>query len=225
MGRDGDKPTDPVKLVHTKSTHMKPGPDLVWRPETVERGVFLRALTQEQRRNVADSKLFERIREVGEEGISARDLVKKVKSLPQGKMWFASPSHPRREGEEVSKPKKILLGAVTLWPLAYMLIFMVTVLWMFTMMGTRIPSRPDAGPPAWIPGLFIVHIGTMLLTLGLTIFYGIHAYRSNRVPESRRVIWVVLNILGSFIAQLFYWYLFIWREPEPLATTPPTSVT
>jgi hypothetical protein len=32
---------------------------------------------------------------------------------------------------------------------------------------------------------------------------------------------VVLNIFGGFIAQLIYWYLFIWREPEVLQTTVP----
>lgn len=123
----------------------------------------------------------------------------------------------------MSKPRKIILAIVTAWPLAYMLIFMVTVIGMVTTVGSQVPGTPAPGPPAWILGLFAVHLVTMLLTLALTIFYGVHAYRSSRVPENRRVLWVVLNILGSFIAQLFYWYLFIWREPEPLETTLPTT--
>ncbi|GAO01653.1 hypothetical protein [Anaeromyxobacter sp. PSR-1] len=122
----------------------------------------------------------------------------------------------------MSKPKKLLLGAVTLWPLAYMFTFLVTVLGMIAM-GPGGPRGSGGGFPAWIAALFVVHIATMLLTIGLTIFYGIHAYRSTRVPESRRVLWVLLNILGSFVAQLFYWYLFVWREPEPQAATLPRA--
>jgi hypothetical protein len=122
----------------------------------------------------------------------------------------------------VSKPKKILLGVLTVWPLAYMMTFVVTVLGLvMTASGVRPPSGPGSGPPAWVPLLFVAHIGTMMLMLGLTVFYGIHAYRSVRVPENRRIIWVLLNVLGSFIAQGFYWYLFIWREPEPVVTIPP----
>jgi hypothetical protein len=58
------------------------------------------------------------------------------------------------------------------------------------------------------------------IVLGLTVFYAAHAYRSHNVPENRRVLWVVLNVVGSFVAQIIYWYLFIWREPETLLTRP-----
>lgn len=118
----------------------------------------------------------------------------------------------------MSKPKKLLLGVLTVWPLAYMVLFMSFVL---TMIMTAHPGRGQrSGPPGWMPALFIAHLGTMLLILGLTVFYAAHAYRSRRVPENRRVLWVMLNVIGSFVAQIIYWYVFIWREPETLLTKP-----
>lgn len=122
----------------------------------------------------------------------------------------------------MSKPRKILLAILTAWPPVYLVIFVVTVIGMLMAAASGAPGTPADGPPAWLLGLFVVHAGTMLLMLALTIFYGVHAYRSERVPETRRVLWVVLNILGSFIAQLIYWYLFIWRDPEPRETVLPT---
>lgn len=120
-------------------------------------------------------------------------------------------------------PRKTLLGILTAWPLAYALIFMAAAMVMVALTAGGRPLRaPGAEPPLWLTLLLVLHVGTMLLWLGLTVFYAVHALRSPRMPGSQRVLWVLLVVVGAFFAQLVYWYLFIRSEPgAPMAPPAP----
>jgi hypothetical protein len=85
VGREGEKSDDPVKVVHTKSTHSVRGQDLLWRPEPDGEGVFLRALTEGERARVSDARWLDTIRFAGEEGITKRELERKVPSRGRAK--------------------------------------------------------------------------------------------------------------------------------------------
>jgi hypothetical protein len=52
----------------------------------------------------------------------------------------------------------------------------------------------------------------MLLSFALTGVYVFHVYRSDRVEQDRKVLWVVILFFGNMIAFPIYWYFYLWRE-------------
>lgn len=55
---DSSDPLAPVRLTHAKATLSSPGARLVWRPETCEHGVYLRAVSQEEEATTEARKLL-----------------------------------------------------------------------------------------------------------------------------------------------------------------------
>jgi hypothetical protein len=109
----------------------------------------------------------------------------------------------------MSKFKKKLLGFLTAWPFAYMILFMLFVFLMILM-------EPGAGSGfgPLILLIFPVHILTIFLIIGLQIYYIVDVFNNKRVGQDQRVIWVIALILGGMLAMPIYWYLNIWRELE-----------
>jgi hypothetical protein len=123
----------------------------------------------------------------------------------------------------MSRAGKIALGAATVWPLLYMIIFFVSVFALMFAFSAGEPAPADhVGPPVWFFGLFALHFLTMLWVLGLTAFYIVNVFRNERVEKDKKALWAVVLFLGSIFAMPAYWYLYIWREPDapPLAGTP-----
>jgi len=109
----------------------------------------------------------------------------------------------------MEKPGKVALGAATLWPFLYMVIF-------FGFIFSSILFLPGDGGPGGFPAafavLFALHIFTMLLIMGLSIFYIVDVFRNNRVDKDKKALWAVVIFLGNMIAMPIYWYLYIWKE-------------
>ncbi len=118
----------------------------------------------------------------------------------------------------MTKARKALLGIATAWQLVYAALFTGTLVRVLLSGFAPLPGGAEGLPEGFGP-TFFVHLASLLLMLGLAIYYVAQAARSPRVPARERKVWVVLNVVGGFLAQLVYWYLFIWREPEPLATS------
>jgi hypothetical protein len=78
VAREGERPLDPVKIVHTKSTHAARGADLVWSPEAAHGSVYLRPMTAAERTNAKVADLLDRIRLAGTEGVTLRELRDKL---------------------------------------------------------------------------------------------------------------------------------------------------
>ena len=117
----------------------------------------------------------------------------------------------------MGKLLKIALGLATLWPLAYIGIFLW---WAFSIMfATPIHtgSETDFG------FIFPLHLLTMLCTMVLTVIYMVNVFKNDRVVGDRKVLWAVVIFMGGIIAMPIYWYLYIWREPPTSGATRSTS--
>lgn len=118
----------------------------------------------------------------------------------------------------MSKPAKILLGLATLWPIAYLFVFLAFFISMVIGM-TNAPGDhgPAAFPTAFIV-LFVLHGLTMLWLIGLLVFYIANVFRNDRVQKDMKVLWALVLFMGSMISMPIYWYLYVWREPaaEPV---------
>lgn len=112
----------------------------------------------------------------------------------------------------MSKSAKIVLLILTLLPLiAVPLVFGVFFIALAAGAHTDMPQQ------AFIVWSLCIGL-IILLTLGLTIFYVTHALTTPRLQTrecAERLLWVLVLIIGGFLAQGAYWYLYIWRD-EPI---------
>lgn len=120
------------------------------------------------------------------------------------------------------KSTKILLGAVTIWPIAYIFIFIVGMFGMMVLLpfadGPTSPQEP--GSPLIALGFlsfFAVHMLTILLSMGLMAFYIVRVFKTP-LEEAMKIMWTVLICTVGILAMPVFWYLYIWREP---AVVPP----
>ena len=107
-----------------------------------------------------------------------------------------------------SRATTIVLGILTVWPILYFFLFLGVMFFSFASMTS--PGHP---PRVFELFRYIVplHLLTMLLMFALTAVYVVHAFRSDRIAEDKRVLWVVVLFFGNMIAFPIYWYLYLWR--------------
>jgi hypothetical protein len=118
---------------------------------------------------------------------------------------------------ELSRMQKILLGIASGWPIVYIFVFIAFIFGLVLTSGGGPLGGGDLGPlfgGAFV-ALFLVHMITIFLTLALTVFYIVHAVKNTKLDSNMRIIWIVLFFFGGMIAQPVYWYLQIWKEPQP----------
>ena len=103
---------------------------------------------------------------------------------------------------------KLLLGVLTLWPFAYVVLFFVVVFATeFFMPGTGQP-----GPPPLIALILPLHLLTMLTILALLVFYVVNVFNNERVEKDKKALWAIVLLMGAAIAMPIYWYIYIWKS-------------
>ncbi|MFZ1699860.1 MAG: hypothetical protein WBO10_15540 [Pyrinomonadaceae bacterium] len=117
---------------------------------------------------------------------------------------------------ELSKTQKILLGIASGWPIVYMFLFVAFIFGMVALSS----GNPGGGLETIFAGGFVIlivlHLITIFLTLGLMIFYIIHAVKNTRLDSNMRIIWILVFFFGGMLGLPVYWYLQIWKAPEPV---------
>jgi hypothetical protein len=126
----------------------------------------------------------------------------------------------------MTRGKKIALAVATVWPFVWLVLFICfifgTFIWAATHEGAKGHVKGDFPPWPFI-ALFAGHFFTMLFIVGLTIFYVVYLFRTERVPQDKKALWAVVLLLGNMFAFPVFWYLFIWKEPEtPVGIAPPS---
>ncbi len=112
----------------------------------------------------------------------------------------------------MSKAQKIILAAFTAWPFLYLILFMCTV---FGMIFYGFSNEGNSsGMPPIMAVIFILHFLTMIELIALLVIYILHVFRTERMPQDKKVLWAVILFLGNMIAMPIYWYLYIWKEPK-----------
>jgi hypothetical protein len=120
----------------------------------------------------------------------------------------------------MKKSTKILLAIATIWPFLYMIFFFVFMFSMFSSMSLKSP--PEVGAfNNFFTVIIPLHVLTILLIVGLTIFYIVNVFRNDRVAQDKKALWAVVLFLGNVIAFPVYWYFYIWPEGKALSKTAP----
>lgn len=124
---------------------------------------------------------------------------------------------------ELSRKVKILLGIGTFWPIVYIPLFIAFV-FSFALFATP-PGGGDpelgAGFGAGMVALFLVHMLTVFLSLGLTVFYIFHVVKNEAIKNDMRIAWIVMFFFIGIFSQPVYWYLNIWRDQLLPSREPP----
>jgi hypothetical protein len=120
----------------------------------------------------------------------------------------------------LSKPVKVAVGVLTVWPIVHLCLFMAAFGFM---MFTVIANAPRGAPPpdgfeAWFLLVFVLHFATALLTMGLLVFYIVHLFKTDLVANDRKVLWALVLFMGGPIAMPVYFWLYLWRA-TPGSTT------
>jgi hypothetical protein len=124
----------------------------------------------------------------------------------------------------MKKSRKVWLGIATIWPIVYMFLFIGAIFLLVLFSGLQ-DGGPGAGshPPSLLfpfgfMGLMVVHMVTILGTLALTVFYIIRVFKTERLDQNMKIMWMLLLFFMGMIVQPIFWYLYIWRDKSELST-------
>ena len=115
----------------------------------------------------------------------------------------------------ISKPVKLLVGALSVWPFIYVFLFFGFIATSFFWMGRTDGQAGEGGIPIAFGVLFAAHLGTMVLILGLLIFYVVHLFKTDRVPQEKKALWAAVLILGNMLAMPVFFYIYVWPDEWP----------
>jgi hypothetical protein len=89
-------------------------------------------------------------------------------------------------------------------------------------------ERADVPPfiPAGFFGLFMVHMLSVLVMIGLMPLYIILAVKNDSLDQTMTIVWVVLFCTMGMIVNPVYWYLYVWKKRPNLrvASAPATGI-
>jgi ABC-type uncharacterized transport system permease subunit len=111
-----------------------------------------------------------------------------------------------------SKPACYFLAVLTIWPIVYFALFMSFIVFSFASIGSSAAKNPTLDLFKFVVPL---HILTILLMFALTAVYVVHAFRNDELASDRRILWVIVLLLGGMIASPVYWWFYL-RPSRPI---------
>jgi hypothetical protein len=128
----------------------------------------------------------------------------------------------------MSKLSKVALGLATVSPFlligAFAGILVTTIMLFPEASAGGLEELPEVFFEAFARHFVLVFAGiatlflAIVLALVIPLLFVLHALRSGRIEEEQRTTWIVVLLLGGILVAPFYWYLFVWREPESPVT-------
>jgi hypothetical protein len=118
---------------------------------------------------------------------------------------------------EMNRNQSILLGVFTFLPfiLFPIILFQVFGFVMNMVAANEYGGEPEASEVIMGISSFIVPIIIAgLLSLGLTIFYIIHAAMNKKLESIEQVMWILLFIFFGIIVFPIYWFIRIWNTSK-----------
>jgi hypothetical protein len=111
----------------------------------------------------------------------------------------------------MKRTQKIGLAICTVWPVIYVLA-LLTVARVVDLKSVVGPSPPPEGLPVWFLLLLALHLITILAGGAVTIFYLWRVFKGGRIPRHMRLPWVLFLVLGSIVAVIPFFWLYVWPD-------------
>lgn len=114
---------------------------------------------------------------------------------------------------KLTKSQKIVVGIFTLLPFVLVPYFLIQIFIFVMDMVAHEHQEPDVAVVlAGIFSFLVPIIITGFISLGLLIFYIIHAVSNKSISGTEQLIWILVFIFVSTIGFPVYWVLRIWNE-------------
>jgi hypothetical protein len=121
----------------------------------------------------------------------------------------------------MKKSTKVLLGIASIWPVVYIGLFVLAIFLIFALAAATEgggPAPEPSGPlsvliPLGFMGFFALHLLTIADITALKIYYIIHAVKNQQLDQNMKIMWILLFVFATLIAEPIFWFLYIWREP------------
>lgn len=110
----------------------------------------------------------------------------------------------------MSQASRVLIGILTGWPFIYIVFFFFVL---YRAVGSFNGSATIEGP-IWI--IFVLHLLTIFVIVGLEIFYILHAFRNPALDRGQAIIWTILLVTLNIFVMPVYWFKYLRHEPEVL---------
>ena len=119
-----------------------------------------------------------------------------------------------------TKRRKKVLGGFTFWVTGYFPFGMAFIALLvigpilFILYFCKLNNANPA--PYMLPFVilfFCIHLGTGILSFVLLVIYMIDALMNPKIRETPKILWALAVFFGSYFANVFYWYLYVWRDP------------
>jgi hypothetical protein len=112
----------------------------------------------------------------------------------------------------MNKFGKVVLGFLTIWPILYIILFILFICSMVMVPVLQKEAPESNGPGYSMIALFGLHGLTMLIGIFLFAFYIIHAARNTKIEGLEKIIWILIIAVVGFVTMPIYWYVHIWKE-------------
>jgi TM2 domain-containing membrane protein YozV len=114
----------------------------------------------------------------------------------------------------MSKNIKLLVGLLTLLPFIGFAFYIWTFIKIF--MSIASSGAPDSmAISSNFVSIFTILLLTVLMSIGLLVFYIVHAVKNKSLTSDERLMWILLFVFISTIAFMIYWALKIWNNEAP----------
>ena len=117
--------------------------------------------------------------------------------------------------KNMSKNTKILIGVLTLLPLINLFIY----LWQIFRLIANFSDKSMAPDVSNITSMLLSVSILALTSIGLMIFYIVHAVNNKKLSGNERIMWILMFIFISTIAFIIYWVLKIWQDRSDVTET------
>jgi uncharacterized membrane protein len=121
----------------------------------------------------------------------------------------------------MSRNSKILLGIISFLPIVTTIAYMISFFSFFLRFIPSMQGHQDELPGEFMHYFIIIFISAVvmgLISLGLLVYFLIHAINNPAVHKDERLMWILLFIFLSMISMPIYWYMRIWTVPVQPAT-------
>ena len=114
----------------------------------------------------------------------------------------------------MSKSRKLLLGILSFLPMILIVLYFISFFSFF------ITILRHAQEEDQLQQLVLERIGWVIgvallmgfISLGLKIYFIIHAINNATIDSTERLVWILVFIFAGMIGYPVYWYMRIWKE-------------